>query len=66
MELTIDSTIQKMAYDMIPDGVGGSIVVMNPKTGAIIAMVSKPSYDTNLLATHDEAAFNASMAGIGG
>ena len=61
VELTIDSTIQKMAYDMIPDSVGGSIVVMNPKTGAIIAMVSKPSYDTNLFATHDAAAFNASM-----
>ncbi|MFQ4150507.1 penicillin-binding transpeptidase domain-containing protein [Arthrobacter sp. LAPM80] len=62
VELTIDSTIQKMAYDMIPDGIGGSIVVQNPKTGAIIAMVSKPSYDTNLMATHDKTAFDASMA----
>lgn len=55
VELTIDAKIQKMAYDMIPDGVAGSIVVMNPKTGAIIAMVSKPSYDTNLMASHDSA-----------
>ncbi|ALV46808.1 peptidoglycan glycosyltransferase [Arthrobacter alpinus] len=62
VELTIDSTIQKMAYDMIPDDVGGSIVAMNPKTGAIIAMVSKPSYDTNLMATHNKADFDASMA----
>ncbi|WP_018134955.1 peptidoglycan D,D-transpeptidase FtsI family protein [Acaricomes phytoseiuli] len=53
VELTIDPQIQKMAYDMIPDGMNGSIVVMNPKTGEIIAMVSKPSYDTNLLASHD-------------
>ncbi len=53
VELTIDPKIQQMAYDMIPDGEPGSIVVMNPKTGAIIAMVSKPSYDTNLLAGHD-------------
>ncbi|WP_434616462.1 peptidoglycan D,D-transpeptidase FtsI family protein [Arthrobacter sp. A5] len=56
VELTIDPTIQQMAYDMIPDGQKGSIVVMNPKTGAIIAMVSKPSYDTNLLASHNFAA----------
>lgn len=66
VELTIDSEIQQLAYDMIPDGVGGSIVVMNPKTGAIIAMVSKPSYDTNLMATHDRAAFDASMAELVG
>ncbi|MCZ2403619.1 penicillin-binding protein 2 [Paenarthrobacter sp. Z7-10] len=55
VELTIDPEIQKMAFDMIPDGQIGSIVVMDPKTGAIIAMVSKPSYDTNLLASHDPA-----------
>ncbi|MFC8304733.1 penicillin-binding transpeptidase domain-containing protein [Specibacter sp. NPDC057265] len=64
VELTLDSTVQQMAYDMIPDGVGGSIVAMNPKTGAIIAMASKPSYDTNLLATHDPDVFNASMTDI--
>ncbi|WP_125614175.1 peptidoglycan D,D-transpeptidase FtsI family protein [Specibacter cremeus] len=61
VELTIDPAIQKMAYDMIPDGVGGSIVVMNPKTGAIIAMVSKPSYDTNLMASHDANAVSAAQ-----
>jgi peptidoglycan glycosyltransferase len=64
VELTIDSSIQKLAYDMIPDDVGGSIVVMNPKTGAIIAMVSKPSYDTNLMATHNEKDFAASMKSL--
>lgn len=53
VELTINPQIQKMAYDMIPDGINGSIVVMNPKTGEIIAMVSKPSYDTNLLSSHN-------------
>ncbi len=60
--LTIDPAIQKMAYDLIPDGIAGSIVVMNPKTGAIIAMVSKPSYDTNLMASHDQAAVDAAYA----
>lgn len=59
VELTIRPDVQKMAYDMIPDGVAGSIVVMNPKTGAVYAMVSKPSYDTNLMASHDPAKVNA-------
>ncbi|MHA7306403.1 peptidoglycan D,D-transpeptidase FtsI family protein [Arthrobacter sp. TMN-49] len=66
VELTIDAEIQKLAYDMIPDGVPGSIVVMNPKTGAIIAMVSKPSYDTNLMASHSEKEVNAAMASLAG
>ncbi|WP_427015909.1 peptidoglycan D,D-transpeptidase FtsI family protein [Pseudarthrobacter sp. P1] len=62
VELTIDPAIQKLAYDLIPDGQQGAIVVMNPKTGAIIAMASKPSYDTNLLATHDSGDFEKSIA----
>ena len=53
VELTIDPEIQKLAYDLIPDGQRGSIVVTNPKTGDILAMVSKPSYDPNLIATQD-------------
>ncbi|MCU1532394.1 MAG: penicillin-binding protein 2 [Arthrobacter sp.] len=56
VELTIDPRIQKLAYDLIPDGQQGSIVVTNPKTGAILAMVSKPSYDPNLVATQDPVA----------
>lgn len=53
VELTIDSELQQLAYDLIPEGQKGSIVMMEPKTGNILAMVSKPSYDTNLLAVHD-------------
>ena len=59
VELTLDPKIQKLAYDLIPDGQRGSIVVTNPKTGAILAMVSKPSYDPNLIATQDPAAEQA-------
>ncbi|MDN4645039.1 peptidoglycan D,D-transpeptidase FtsI family protein [Arthrobacter sp. PsM3] len=62
VELTLDPKIQKLAYDLIPDGRRGSIVVTNPKTGAIIAMVSKPSYDPNLIATQDPAAEAANFA----
>ncbi|WP_323959899.1 penicillin-binding protein 2 [Arthrobacter sp. JZ12] len=56
VELTIDPQIQQLAWDMIPEGQQGSIVVMEPDTGNILAMVSKPSYDPNLLAAHDTGA----------
>jgi penicillin-binding protein A len=61
VELTIDPKIQKLAYDLIPDGQRGSIVVTNPKTGDILAMVSKPSYDPNLIATQDPDAESANL-----
>ncbi|WP_312178909.1 penicillin-binding protein 2 [Arthrobacter sp.] len=61
VELTIDPELQQMAYDLIPDGQKGSIVMMDPKTGDILAMVSKPSYDTNLLAVHDTEVVDANM-----
>jgi peptidoglycan glycosyltransferase len=61
VELTIDPKIQQLAYSLIPDGQRGSIVVTNPKTGAILAMVSKPSYNPNLIATQDPAAETANI-----
>lgn len=33
--------------------VQGLVVALEPSTGKILAMVSAPSYDPNLLATHD-------------
>ncbi|WP_262107122.1 penicillin-binding protein 2 [Arthrobacter sp. Marseille-P9274] len=62
VELTIDPELQKLAYDSIPDGVKGSIVVMEPKTGNILAMVSKPSFDPNQLAGHNTDEVAANMA----
>ncbi len=52
VELTIDPTIQQAAWDALGDQ-SGSIVAIDPKTGGILAMVSKPSYDPNQLAGHD-------------
>jgi len=43
---TLDYNIQKAAYDVLGNE-KGSIVVLNVKTGEVLAMVSKPAYDPN-------------------
>jgi penicillin-binding protein 2 len=45
--LTVDMNLQKIAWDAVGNEVGG-VLAANPKTGAIYAMVSKPSYDPNV------------------
>lgn len=62
IELTIDPEIQRLAFDLIPEGQRGSIVVMEPSTGNILAMVSKPTYDPNLLSGHDTAVIEENAA----
>jgi peptidoglycan glycosyltransferase len=52
VELTLDSKIQKAAYEALKDTKGAAIV-LDPMTGAVLASVSTPSYDPNLLASHD-------------
>ena len=44
--LTIDWKLQKLAEELMGDQVG-SIVVNDPQTGEILAMVSKPGFDPN-------------------
>ena len=61
VELTIDGKLQKFVYGLIPDGTRGTIIVSEPKTGNILAMASKPSYDTNLLAVHSSKQAAANM-----
>ena len=48
---TIDPAVQQAAWDAL-DGYTGAAVALDPKTGAIRAMVSRPSYDPNELAVH--------------
>lgn len=61
VELTIDPEMQELAYSVMPEGVQGSVVISDPATGDVLAMASKPSYDTNLLATHSGAEASANM-----
>jgi len=50
VRLTIDRYIQRLVEDELDRRIkkhsasGGTIIVMNPKTGAILAMASRPSY----------------------
>lgn len=48
MVLTVDYDVQKAAYEAL-EGKAGSCVVIKASTGEIIAMVSKPDYDPNLI-----------------
>jgi len=48
IKLTIDTNIQKAAYDALGNQ-KGAIVILNAETGAILAMVSKPSFDPNTI-----------------
>ena len=57
---TLDSRLQDISYSALGD-FRGAVIVMNPKTGAIYAMVAKPNFDPNTLAeTWDEMVSDAS------
>lgn len=45
--LSLDSNLQKAAVEALGDFRGG-IVALDPATGGVLAMVSKPSFDPNL------------------
>ena len=54
VQVTINSKAQDAAYSALAAlGKPGGVVALNPKTGAILALASYPSYDPNLLAVHD-------------
>jgi len=52
VRLTLNPAAQKAAYDALA-GRTGAVVAIDPSTGAILAMVSSPSFDPNLLSSHD-------------
>jgi peptidoglycan glycosyltransferase len=48
LKTTLDYNVQKTAYDLLGNS-RGAVVALNPKTGEVLALVSKPSYDPNKL-----------------
>ncbi|MGH9189684.1 MAG: peptidoglycan D,D-transpeptidase FtsI family protein [Acidimicrobiales bacterium] len=54
LTLTVSKELQQTALDGLA-GRKGSVVALDPRTGAVLAMASFPSYDPNRLAVHDQA-----------
>ena len=74
--LTLDRDLQSLAYDAIGDR-KGALVALEPATGRILAMVSRPSYDPNdfavfsppekalqLLKSEDSVLINRAVQGV--
>ncbi|MEV8634764.1 penicillin-binding protein 2 [Streptosporangium sp. NPDC051023] len=60
VDLTINPKAQEAAYKALgASGKKGALVAIEPKTGAILAMVSIPTYDPNPLSKPDKAQVNA-------
>jgi penicillin-binding protein 2 len=51
LTLSIDSELQQKIFEIFGENVG-AVVAMKPDTGEILAMVSKPSYNPNLIQGH--------------
>ena len=68
LQLTVLSSLQELAANELA-GRDGAVVALVPKTGAVLAMYSDPSYDPSPLASHDQAveqkAWNALNANPG-
>ncbi len=57
--LTIDANVQEFIGQLLEksikeyDATGGSMIIMSPSTGEVLAMVSLPTYDNNVFVTKD-------------
>ena len=68
IHLTIDSAIQYKAQEVLKAAVeentaaGGSVIIMNPKTGAIMAMANYPDFDPNEYGKVPDASYYSNPA----
>ncbi len=66
--LTIDAGVQRLIEDILAETIkeqraqGGTIIVQNPKTGAILGMASLPAFDPNTFGDVDDISVFANPA----
>ena len=63
LTLTIPSSVQRAAIDGLGDR-AGAVVALDPRTGAVLALHSFPTYDPNLLVVEDQAAAAQARAAL--
>jgi penicillin-binding protein A len=63
VETTIVPAVQQAAWDALGDQ-RGAVVALDPRTGAILALVSKPSFDPVALASHTQADVTATWEAL--
>ena len=59
--LTLSKSLQELATQQL-GGRKGSVVALDPRSGAILALVDHPTYDPNDLASHDQDAVRAAWS----
>ena len=51
IKLTIDSTLQNNSYTQL-NGEKGAVTAVDPISGEVLALVSSPTYDSNMFTTY--------------
>ncbi|HKJ12761.1 MAG TPA: penicillin-binding protein 2 [Ornithinimicrobium sp.] len=64
LELTVDPKVQEAAENALGER-RGAVVALDPGTGAILALVSHPSYDPNELSSHNLSEVDAAFERLG-
>lgn len=70
VQVTVDLGLQSIVEEELDAGLveymatKGAVILLDPKTGDILAMASRPSYDLNVRDNMDEASFNYALQAI--
>lgn len=59
--VSLDAGLQQVAYEALGEH-NGAVIAVNPKTGEVLAMASKPSFDPNTIVTDWDSIVNDSSS----